>query len=119
MMNSVCGFQRITMTDSEINRTVAEKVMGWTINIFKEEAPGVPLYGGNLWQPTSDPIASRMVIEKMQEQKYEWEIESECGEWRVLVYHQSKIGKNGLGINTRLDTAICLATLQVCGREDE
>ena len=106
------------MTDRDLDRQVAEKVMGW-----KAVAPEYPdsLYFNEIkmcvkFEPTTDPIAWMQVVEKMRELEFRCLMQhhnlSRTDIWDAEFRHATRIPSIFRATDESLGRAICLAALK-------
>ena len=98
-----------SLSNRELDRLVAEKVMGWNLNDYTIE--GVER---NLWSPTSDPAAMLQLIERMKDRGssvlINWGEDNDL--WEVSWITG---GKRYSGYDQSLSRALALASGQAVG----
>ena len=116
------------MTD--LNREIAEKVMQWH-TIMEPQWPylnkdgnyiGFSKYGKNAWRPSADPTQAFMVVERMRELGWEFQLNIGDGyeasfwkEWTELLptgLEATITSKNFEGVSDIPAEAICQAALK-------
>jgi len=106
------------MTDTELDRQCALKVMGWKWYEVKDAVyinGWVDLDGHQMafsgWSPTTVPAFFMQLIHKMRELRYGIVIASGLGIWQVRFIQESD-GRAFVIEDASLGRAICLAALE-------
>lgn len=120
----ICKKKERPMTKEEINRQVAEKVMGLRLTTFpylQNRFPGWwwcdskgPIVAEKDWNPAERWDHSGMVVEKLE---YDFQIERLGRQWTVHIRDDGMVTSSG-----QRDTApmaICLAALEAVKGEEE
>ena len=104
------------MTNEEINKAIAEKVMEYVIEDIKKDGslivdtPDGFLFG---FSPTSDIRHAWQVVEKMREKGYNIQLHNcDGGNWQVDFYDYTQDTVEGIAYEETVPLAICRAALK-------
>jgi len=115
------------MTDEELIKAVAEKVMGW--EFYPGETNRIPDYWYDQnasrdyrfvmptsdWNPLTNANHTMMVVERMRELGFNFWIEAQVGTPWIVMFHMPLKGVVGRHEHENVGHAVCLAAIKAVG----